>query len=150
MLNEMTITSKERRLYQQTILDRAKNPRHFGTANPVDLSGKLENPYCGDRIEVTMAVDETGRINDLKFTGSGCALCLASVDLAIETVRGKTIDEAREIIEHFQQVMLNTTELDNAYPRLKAIEGVKRYPTKVKCVTLGWHTLKAAILDLNV
>ena len=147
MFNEMTITLKERRLYQQTILDRAKNPRHSGRANPVDLSGKLENPYCGDRIEVTMAVDETGRIKDLKFTGSGCALCLASADLMVETVKGKTIDEAREIIEHFHQVMLGQTELDSAYARLKAIEGVKRYPIKVKCVTLAWHTLKTAIAD---
>ena len=144
----MTITSKERRLYQQTILDRAKNPRHSGRVNPIDLSGKLENPYCGDRIEITLAVDETGsRINDLKFTGSGCALCLASADLMVETVQGKTIDEAREIIEHFHQVMLDRAKLDSTYPRLKAIEGVKRYPIKVKCVTLAWHTLKTAICD---
>ena len=141
----MTITAKERRLYQQTILDRAKNPRHFGTANPVDLFHKLENPYCGDRIEITMAVDETGTISDLKFTGSGCALCLASADLAVETVKEKTIDEAREIIEHFHQVMLGKVKLDSSHSRLKAIEGVKHYPIKIKCVTLAWHSLKAAI-----
>ena len=139
------LNAKERRLYQQTILDRAKNPRHFGTANPVNLSHKLENPYCSDLIEITMAVDETGKINDLKFTGSGCALCLASADLGIEIVKEKTLDEAREIIEHFHQVMLGKTKLDSNYPRLKAIEGVKHYPIKVKCVTLAWHTLKAAI-----
>ena len=142
----MTISLKERRLYQQTILDRSKNPRHSGRANPVDLSGKLENPYCGDRIEITIAIDKS-IIQDLKFTGSGCALCLASADLMIEIIEGKTIDEAREIIEHFHQVMLGQAELDSNYPRLKAIEGVKRYPIKVKCVTLAWHTLKAAIAD---
>ena len=142
----MTITLKERRLYQQTILDRSQNPRHSGRANPVDLSGKLENPYCGDRIEITIAIDKS-IIQDLKFTGSGCALCLASADLMIEIIEGKTIDEAREIIEHFHQVMLGQAELDSNYPRLKAIEGVKRYPIKVKCVTLAWHTLKAAIAD---
>ena len=146
MFNEMTITLKERRLYQQTILDRSKNPRHSGRANPVDLSGKLENPYCGDRIEITIAINKS-IIQDFKFTGSGCALCLASADLMIEIIEGKTIDEAREIIEHFHQVMLGQAELDSNYPRLKAIEGVKRYPIKVKCVTLAWHTLKAAIAD---
>ena len=143
----MTITSKERRLYQQTILDRAKNPRHFGIANPVNRAKKLENPYCGDRIEITMAVDETGTINDLKFTGSGCALCLASADLMIETVKGKTIAQAQGTIEHFHQVMLDKIELNSDYARLKAIEGASRYPIKVKCVTLAWHTLKAAIID---
>ena len=141
----MTITSKERRLYQQTILDRAKNPRHFGTANPIDKAYKLENLYCGDRIEISMAIDENSIIKNLKFTGSGCALCLASADLMIETIKGKTIDEAREIIEHFHQVMLGQAKLNSDYPRLKAIEGVKSYPIKVKCVTLAWHTLKAAI-----
>lgn len=143
----MTISLKERRLYQQTILDRSRNPRHFGTANPVNRAKKLENPYCGDRIEISMAVDEKDTISDLKFTGSGCALCLASADLAIETVKGKTIDEATVIINHFHQVMLDKIKLDSTYPRLKAIEGVKRYPIKVKCVTLAWHTLKAAIID---
>ena len=144
----MTITSKERRLYQQTILDRAKNPRHFGVANPIDRVKKLENLYCGDRIEITIAVDGS-KISDLKFTGSGCALCLASADLAVETIKEKTVDEAREIIEHFHQVMLGRTELDTAYARLKAIEGVKHYPIKIKCVTLAWHALKAAINNLE-
>lgn len=141
----MTITSKERRLYQQTILSHSKNPRHFGTSDPVHLSHKLENPYCGDRIEVTLAIDPESAIKNLKFTGSGCALCLASADLMIETVKGKTIDEAKEIIEHFHQVMLSQAELDDSFVRLKAIEGVKRFPLKVKCVTLAWHTLKMAI-----
>lgn len=139
----MTLTLKERRLYQQTILDRARNPRHSGIANPVDLSGKLKNPYCGDRIEITIAIDN-GIVRDLKFMGSGCALCLASADLMIETIKGKTVPQTREIVEHFHQVMLGQAKLDSAYPRLKAIEGVKN-PIKVKCVTLAWHTLKAAI-----
>ena len=141
----MTITSKERRLYQQTILDRAKKPRHFGTANPIDRAYKLENPYCGDRLEITMAVDENSIIKELKFTGSGCALCLASADLTIETVKGKTISQAQKTIEHLHQVILGHTELDSSCDRLKVIEGVKRYPIKAKCVTLAWHTLKAAM-----
>ena len=141
------LNAKERRLYQRTILDRAKNPRHFGTANPVDLSHRLENPYCGDCIEITMAVDKNSLIKDLKFTGSGCALCLASADLTIEIIKGKTIDRAIATIEHLHQVMLGRSQLDPSYNRLKVIEGVKRYPIKVKCVTLAWHTLKAAMSD---
>ena len=141
----MTITAKQRRLYQQTILDRAKNPRYYGVTNPIDRTQVLENPYCGDKIEITMTIDRNNTIENLKFTGSGCALCLASADLTIETIEGKTVERAKEIIEHLHQVILGQVELDSNYDRLKAIEGVKRYPIKVKCVTLAWHTLTKAL-----
>ena len=142
-------TLKERRLYQQIIVERSKKPRHFGQTDPVDLSHRLINPYCGDSVEITLSLNEPNQIRDLKFQGSGCALCLASADLMVETVKGKTISEARQIIEHFHQVMLSRVELNPAYESLKAIEGAKRYPIKIKCVTLTWHVLKAAIADLN-
>ena len=139
-------TLKERRLYQQTILERSRKPRHFGQTKPIDLSHKLVNPYCDDSIEITVSLNQKGdRLEDLKFQGSGCALCLAATDLAVETIKGKTIDEARQIIEHFEEVIMGKAELHHAYRRLKAIEGAKRYPAKIKCVTLGWHALKAAI-----
>lgn len=141
---------KERRLYQQTIVDRSRKPRHFGQTDPVDLSHQLVNPYCGDSVEITLSLNKPkNQINDLKFKGSGCALCLASADLMVETVKGKTITEVRQIIEHFHQVMLERVELDPAYKSLKAVEGAKRYPIKIKCVTLAWHVLKAAIADLD-
>lgn len=138
-------TLKERRLYQQVILSRAKNPRHFGTVSPVHLSHKLENPYCGDNIEVTLNLNQNV-IEDLKFTGSGCTLCMAAADLMIDTVKGKTVDEAHKTIEHFHRVMLSKVELDSSLTLLQAIAGAKRYPVKVKCVTLPWHTLKNAIV----
>lgn len=140
----MTTTSKERRLYQQIILSRSKNPRHFGKTNPVHRFQKLENTYCQDTIEITLTLHEQ-TIEDFKFHGSGCALCLASADLMVETIKGKTIDETKKIVEHFNQVMLSKTELDSSLSHLKAIEGAKRYPIKIKCVTLPWHTLKLAI-----
>lgn len=140
----MTTTSKQRRLYQQVILSRSKNPRHFGKTNPVDRFQKLENTYCGDSIEITLSLNER-TIKDLKFQGSGCALCLASADLMAETIRGKTIEEARKIVEHFHQVMLSQAELNSAFDLLKAVEGAKRYPVKIKCVTLPWHSCKMAI-----
>ena len=140
------ITPKERRLYQQTILTRSQKPRHFGQTNPVDLSHRLTNPYCGDSIEITLSLNEQGsQIEDLKFTGSGCALCMASADLTIEIIKGKTIVEAKQIIEHLHQVMLSQVELNPAYQSLKAIEGAKRYPMKIKCVTLAWHVLNTAL-----
>lgn len=137
-------TSQERRLYQQIILSHSKNPRHFGKTNPVHRAKKLENIYCQDTIEITLTLNER-TIEDCKFQGSGCALCLASADLMIETVKGKTIDEAKEIIEHFHQVMLSKAELNFSLNLLKAIEGAKRYPVKIKCVTLPWYSLKMAI-----
>ncbi|MBE9045835.1 SUF system NifU family Fe-S cluster assembly protein [Pleurocapsales cyanobacterium LEGE 10410] len=141
----MMTTLKERRLYQQLILSRSKNPRHFGVTNPIHRTQGLTNPYCGDAIEVTLTIDENSVIEDIKFTGSGCALCLASADLMAETVKGRTIDETKDLVEHFHQVMLGETELDSSFNLLKAIAGAKRYPIKVKCVTLPWHTLKLAV-----
>ena len=140
----MTITSKERRLYQQIILSRSKNPRHFGKTNPVDRFQKLANPYCQDTIEITLTLEDR-IIKDLKFKGSGCALCLASADLMVETIKEKTIDESQEIVEHFHQVMLSKTELNPSLNLLKAVEGAKRYPVKIKCVILPWHSFKMAI-----
>lgn len=141
-------TLKERRLYQQIILSRSKNPRYFGQANPIHRSKKLQNPYCGDTIETTITINkQDNKLQELKFRGSGCALCLASADLMAETLTGKTIAEAENIVEHFHQVMLGQAELATSLDRLKAVEGVKRYPLKIKCVTLAWHTLKMAISD---
>ena len=137
-------TLKERRLYQQVILSRSKNPRHFGITNPIHLFDKLENPYCGDSIEITLTL-AGNVIKDFKFQGSGCALCLASADLMVETIKGKTINEAQEIVEHFHQVMLSKTELNPSLNLLKAVEGAKRYPVKIKCVILPWHSFKMAI-----
>ena len=143
----MNNTLKARRQYQQIILSRSRNPRHFGKTNPVHLHFKGENLYCGDAVEITIAVDERNKIQDLKFTGSGCALCMASADLMVETVKGKTIEETLQIVEQFHQVILGQAELTSSLQHLKAIEGAKRYPIKAKCTTLAWHTLKAAILD---
>lgn len=146
----MTITSKERRLYQQIIVERSRKPRHFGQTDPVDLSHRLTNSYCGDSIEINLSLDEQkNQIKDLKFKGSGCALCLASADLMVETVKGKTIAQAQQIIKHFHQVMLNRVELNPIYKSLRVVEGAKRYPVKIKCVTLAWHVLKVAIANLD-
>ena len=143
----MNNTLKARRQYQQIILSRSRNPRHFGKTNPVHLHLVGENPYCGDTVEITIAVDENNQIQDLKFTGSGCALCIASADLMIETVKGKTIEETLQIVEQFHQVILGQAELTSSLEHLKVIEGAKRYPIEAKCTTLAWHTLKAAILN---
>lgn len=142
----MTDTLKERRRHQQIILSRSRNPRHWGRTNPIHLHQKGENPYCGDAIEITIALDRTkNKIEDLKFQGSGCALCIASADLMAETVKGKTKEEILKTVDHFHQVILGQAELTPTLQCLKAIENVKRYPVKAKCVTLAWHTLKAAI-----
>lgn len=134
----------QRRHYQQIILSRSKNPRHFGQTNPIDLYYQTENPYCGDKIAITVAL-ENNKIKQLKFVGSGCALCLASADLMIDAVTGKSLLETKETIEHFYRVMLGKAELNPDLAGLKAIEGAKRYPVKIKCTTLAWHTLEQAI-----
>ena len=144
----MTDTLKERRQDQQIILSRSRNPRCLGQTNPIHLHQKGENPYCQDAVEITIALDQTqNRIEDIKFTGSGCALCIASADLMAETLKGKTKEETLKTVEQFHQVILDRAELPPTLSHLRAIEGVKRYPIKAKCTTLAWHTLKAVISD---
>ena len=146
----MTISLNERHRDRQIILSRSKNPRHFGQTYPVHLYHKGENFYCGDRIEITVTLDKKAQtIIDLKFQGSGCALCLASADLMIETLKGKSIDKTLEIVEQFHRVMLGQAELTPSLYKLKAVEGAKRYPVKIKCTTLAWHTLKAAFSEIT-
>ncbi len=144
----MTNTLKKRRQYQQIILSHSRNPRHLGQTNPIHLCHKGENPYCGDAVGITIALNGAkNMIEDIKFQGSGCALCIASADLMAETVKGKTIDEVLEIVKQFHQVILGQAELTSSLQHLKAIEGAKRYPVKAKCTILAWHTLKAAISE---
>jgi nitrogen fixation protein NifU and related proteins len=135
-----------RDLYQQVILERYKKPRHRGKTDPIDRYQKGHNPSCGDTIELTLHLDETGdRIEDVKFEGEGCAIAMASVDLMAEALRGKTTDEALEMVQRFQLMMRGEAEFPKEQKKLNVMQGVAQFPVRIKCANLSWHTLKAAL-----
>uniref|UniRef100_B8HK33 SUF system FeS assembly protein, NifU family n=1 Tax=Cyanothece sp. (strain PCC 7425 / ATCC 29141) TaxID=395961 RepID=B8HK33_CYAP4 len=136
-----------RGLYQQVILEHYKKPRHRGKTNPVHRHQRGHNPSCGDTIELTVQLDETGRIADIKFEGEGCAIALSSADLMADAARGKTIPEALAMVQQFQTMMKGEGEFPKDLRKLNVMQGVAQFPVRIKCATLTWHTLRAALED---
>ena len=135
-----------RDLYQQVILERYKKPRYRGQTDPIHRYQKGHNPSCGDTIELTMTLNEAqDRVEDIKFEGEGCAISMASVDLMAEAIRGKTLEQASEMVQRFQAMMKGDDEFPKEHRKLNVMQGVAQFPVRIKCANLGWHTLKAAI-----
>lgn len=132
-------------LYQEVILDHNRRPRNFRVIDPASAKQEGYNPLCGDRLTlyVTMAADV---IKDVAFQGSGCAISKASASLMTEALKGKTVVEARELFEKFHAMITS----DHAGPiadlgKLSVLAGVREFPTRIKCASLAWHTMKAAV-----
>ncbi len=135
-----------RDLYQQVILEHYKKPRHKGQTNPVHRRQRGHNPSCGDTIELTVQLDDArDRIEAVKFEGEGCAIAMASADLMAEALRGKTLAEAAEMVQRFQDMMKGEAEFPRELRKLNVMQGVSQFPVRIKCATLTWHTLKAAL-----
>lgn len=135
-----------RDLYQQVILEHYKKPKHRGKTDPVHRYQKGHNPSCGDTIELTLKLNEAGTvIEDVKFEGEGCAISMASTDLMADAMRGKTVDEALAMVQLFQEMMKGQAEFPKDLRKLNVMQGVAQFPVRIKCATLTWHTLKAAI-----
>ena len=134
-------------LYQQAVLDHSKNPRNFRILPDATRSAEGKNPLCGDQFAIAACVDGDGKITDIGFQGDGCAISKASASLMTHAVKGKTREEALQMRDEFQQLL--TGELSENDPhhlgRLTILSGVKQYPIRVKCATLAWHTLGAAL-----
>jgi nitrogen fixation NifU-like protein len=137
-------------LYQEIILDHYRHPRHFGPLPEADREAEGHNPLCGDRIKVYLALDGD-RVTDVRFEGSGCAISTASASLMTEALVGKTVAEIEELFAAFHSMLTDKDELDpglgSGLGKLAALSGVRRYPVRVKCATLAWHTLRAALED---
>lgn len=135
-----------RDLYQQVILERYKKPRHRGKADPVSRYQKGHNPSCGDTIELTLRLNQAGdRIEQVKFEGEGCAIAMASADLMAEALTGRNVDEALQMVQRFQDMMKGGVEFPPEFRKLNVMQGVSQFPVRIKCATLTWHTLKAAL-----
>ena len=132
-------------LYQEVILDHNRRPRNFRAIESPSHHAEGYNPLCGDRLNLYVEVKD-GVIQDLAFQGSGCAISKASASLMTDALKGRTVEEARELFERFHHVV--TTPPDQPVEdlgKLSVLAGVREFPVRVKCASLAWHTLKAAL-----
>ncbi|HEX4964185.1 MAG TPA: SUF system NifU family Fe-S cluster assembly protein [Thermoanaerobaculia bacterium] len=140
--------SELRDLYQEIILDHNRHPRNFGPLAAANHQAEGNNPLCGDRVTVRLDV-EGGIVQDLAFQGVGCAISMASASLMTEALKGRTVEEARRLFHVFHD-LLTTGEVRDPggsadLGKLAVFTGVREYPMRVKCATLPWHTLLAAL-----
>jgi nitrogen fixation protein NifU and related proteins len=134
-------------LYQETILEHNKNPRNFREIAGADRQALGNNPLCGDALRVFVDMDGD-KIADVSFKGSGCAISKASASMMTQTVKGKTREEAEAIFNEFHRMVtgnLNIENDENHLGKLKIFAGVLEFPARVKCASLSWHTLNAAL-----
>lgn len=142
-----------RDLYQEVILDHGKSPRNFRRIEDATCLAHGNNPVCGDTLVIYLTLEDDGRIADAGFQGQGCAISVASASMMTEILRGKTQDEARRLFEGFHDMCtqdnFDITQLsdcdDDDVERLVMLSGVKDFPIRVKCATLAWHTMQAAV-----
>jgi nitrogen fixation NifU-like protein len=135
-------------LYQQVILEHNKKPRNFEVLEGAKLYALGKNPLCGDQFAVYVNVGEDGTIEKVAFQGSGCAIAKASASMMTTALKGKTLEEAHAMKDAFHKMLLGDLNPEtDPHPlgRLTIFSGVKEYPVRVKCATLAWHTLDAAI-----
>lgn len=134
-------------LYQEVILEHNKNPRNFREIESADQYADGKNPLCGDALRVYISMDgET--VTDVAFKGSGCAISKASASMMTQAVKGKTKGEAEMIFDEFHKMVLGELDEDsneNHLGKLKIFAGVREFPARVKCASLSWHTLNAAL-----
>jgi len=138
-------------LYQELILEHGKNPRNLGKTENFNKDAKGNNPLCGDNVHVYLKLNDQRKVEDISFEGSGCAISMASASIMTDLIKGKSDNEAKEIIEDFLGMIKENPELktnllkDDDKTKLMCLSGVKQYPMRVKCATLSWHTLVSAM-----
>ena len=134
-----------RDLYQDIILEHSKHPRNYRTLEAANRTAEGYNPLCGDHFRIFLDV-EGEHIRDISFQGSGCAISKASASMMTQVVKGKRTEEAEELMEKFHHVATGKNGVDsNELGKLAAFAGVSEFPVRVKCATLAWHALRAAL-----
>ncbi|MDQ3321860.1 MAG: SUF system NifU family Fe-S cluster assembly protein [Acidobacteriota bacterium] len=134
-------------LYQEVILDHNKNPRNYRKIENATTTADGHNPLCGDALKVYLEMEDD-RVKDVSFLGSGCAISKASASMMTQMVKGKSKQEAEKLFDEFHRMVLG--ELDeerqeNSLGKLKIFAGVREFPARVKCASLSWHTVHAAL-----
>lgn len=135
-------------LYQEIIIDHYRNPRHAGPVADDVLLIEEENPMCGDQIRLTATVKD-GIVQDVRYDARGCAISMASSSMMTEAIIGKPVEEVRERIRAFVDMMRGQADLDpDEAGDLVALEGVKHFPMRIKCATMCWHAIDDALTKL--
>jgi len=136
-----------RNLYQEMIIDHGRAPRNFAALQDAQHCREGYNPLCGDKVMIYMN-EKDGLIHDLCFQGQGCAISMASASLMTEALQGKTLEEAQHLFDQFHLLVTDkdhSVDLENSLGKLAAFKNISEFPLRVKCATLAWHTLKAAM-----
>ncbi len=132
-------------LYRDVILDHNRNPRNFGRVEPADAHADGHNPLCGDRLTVSLRMNGD-RIEDVRFDGKGCAISTASASMMTEAVKGKSTAAVAELFGKVHSLLTQQEAIaDAGLGKLAALSGVREFPARVKCASLCWHTLNAAL-----
>ena len=140
-----------KQLYQDIILEHGKSPRNLGKCKGYSHEAKGYNPLCGDRVDVYLKLDTGKKIENLTFEGDGCAISLASASIMTELVKGRSVNDVKEIMSAFLNMIKNTSEMKSNHldedqkTKIMSLSGVKQFPMRVKCATLSWHTLNSAM-----
>lgn len=144
-----------RDLYQDMILDHGKKPRNFGDLPAATHTHLGHNPVCGDKLKIYVMVQD-GIITDIKFEGVGCAISMASASLMTEAIRGVSLSTFQKVFTYFHDLVMNENEINDdefndnhKIKKLSVFSGVAEFPIRVKCATLAWHTLNAALLNVE-
>ena len=131
-------------LYREVILDHNRRPRNFGALADANHVIEAVNPLCGDKLTLYVRVGD-GRVEDISFKGTGCAISVASSSLMTERVKGQTVDASLALFDKVHGLLTGAGEAPEDLDKLAALAGVREYPTRVKCASLAWHALKAAV-----
>ena len=136
-------------LYREVILDHNKHPRNFGRLDPHDAEAKGHNPLCGDRLTITLQ-REGDRVADLRFEGNGCAISMASASMMTEAVKGKDSATIHALFQRVHALLTGQGDSNADLGKLASLSGVREFPARVKCATLCWHTLNAAMAQADM
>tara|TARA_R110000868_G_scaffold326156_5_gene587120 strand:- start:751 stop:1191 length:441 start_codon:yes stop_codon:yes gene_type:complete len=135
-----------RELYQEMIIDHGKQPRNFGALDAATHSKNGQNPLCGDKLTVYL-IEKDGVVQDVRFEGTGCAISVASASLMTEVVKGKDVASIASLFENFHKLVTEGKESEADLGKLAVFSGVAEFPVRVKCATLAWHTMNAALMN---
>lgn len=146
-LRNKSMDEQRLQAYSDIIIDHSQFPRAHGKLDNPDCRGQGENPFCGDRVSLELAVDENQVITEAVFEATGCAISVASASLLVSHIRGLTVEQASELFEQVRQLITHGMEdqSEQALGELAALSFAGKYPSRVKCATLAWHVLKHAL-----
>ena len=143
-------------LYQEIILDHAKNPRNKGKCSEYNHDAKAHNPLCGDKVHIYLNLDKDENIKELSFEGEGCAISLASASILTDTLKGKDLSFTKKVIDDFLNMLKKKGKItlnsltEDQITTINSLSGVQEFPMRIKCATMAWHTMLSALKDKNL